>query len=365
MRILFFIFALFIADYINGKRADSKHGEGELNGDFLLLHKADITAVVFAGHKKEEKNVLSEVFQNEGTHHRGPKSEEYILLDKQVDSYEMLNIQCTFKVQKNFDKTKLVILLVKQLEKECVHMEGKKYACHRTVQDLKEDETFIFTNELEENLVISKVSFLFVNLIPFDGYYIFDLLITDGSNFVKIHFFKMYLHFFNHLPIVQYPLGEKENAVVRSIMRKELQRRDQMYTHKHVVREQKDYYPFPIIRKRNIICGKVKPKRVNPIMPMTLVTLLFLLFLIHMYFIFLHLKYNMKNMNINYFNYAFLFSFVCVMLSFILYDLFFNLLEMLYIFPFVFSLFLVFFYKALNALREYRKGASSADKFKR
>ncbi|GAB66805.1 hypothetical protein PCYB_101550, partial [Plasmodium cynomolgi strain B] len=345
-------------DYINGKKADSNHGEGELNGDFLLLHKADITAVVFSGCKKEEKNLLSEVFQNEGTHNRGPKSEGYILLDKQVDQYEMLNIQCTFKVQKNFDKTKLVILLVKQLEKECVNMEGKKYACHGTVQDLKEDETFIFTNELEDNLVISKVSFLFVNLIPFNGYYTFDLLITDGNNFVKIDFFKMYLHFFNHLPIVQYPLGEKENAVVRSVMRKELHRRDHMYTHKHVVHTHKDYYSLPIIRKRSVICGKAKPKMVNPVMPMALVTLLFLLFLIHMYFIFPHLKYNMKNMNTSYFNYAFLFSFVCVMLLFVLYDLFFNLLQMLYIFPFVFSLFLVFFYKALNALREYRKSAS-------
>ncbi|ANQ08559.1 Uncharacterized protein PCOAH_00029000 [Plasmodium coatneyi] len=358
MRIFFFIFALFIADYINVKGADSNHGEGELNSDFLLLHKADITAVVFSGHKKEEKIVLSEVFQNEGTHNRGPKSGGYILLDEQINSYEMLSIQCTFKVQKNFDKTKLVILLVKQLEKECVHKEGKKYACQNTVQDLKEDETFIFTNELEDNLVISKVSFLFVNLIPFDGYYTFDLFITDGSNFVKIHFFKMYLHFLNHLPIVHYPLCEEGNAVVRSVMRKELHRRDKMYTHKHVIQNYKDYYSLPIIRKGSVICGRSKPKRVNPIMPMALITLLFFLFLIHMYFIFPHLKYNMKNMNTSYFNYGFLFSFVCVMILFILYDLFFNLLQMLYIFPVVFSVFLVFFYKALNALREYRKGAS-------
>ncbi|CAA9988573.1 conserved Plasmodium protein, unknown function [Plasmodium knowlesi strain H] len=358
MRIFFFIFALFITNYINVKGANSNHGEGELNGDFLLLHKANITAVVFSGNKKEEKIVLSEIFPNEGTHNRDPKSEGYILLDEQIDSYEMLSIQCTFKVQKKFDKTKLVILLVKQLEKECVDREGKKYTCQSTVQDLKEDETFIFTNELEENLVISKVSFLFVNLIPFDGYYTFDLFLTDGSNFVKIHFFKLYLHFLNHLPIVLYPLYEKENAVVRSVMRKELHRRDQMYTHKHVVQNHKDYYSLPIIRKRSIMYGETKQKRVNSIIPMVLVTLLFLLFLIHIYFTFLHLKYNMKNMNISYFNYAFLFSFVCVMILFILYDLFFNLLQMLYIFPFVFSLFLVFFYKALNALREYRKGAS-------
>ncbi|CAG9474807.1 unnamed protein product [Plasmodium vivax] len=361
MRILFFIFALFIAYCINGKGTESNPGDGELNGDFLLLHKAEITAVVSSGCKKEEKNVLSEVFQNEGTHKRGPKSEGYILLDEQIDAYEMLNIQCTFKVQKNFDKTKLAILLVKQLEKECLHMDGKKYSCHSTVQDLKEDETFIFSNELEDNLVISKVSFLFVNLIPFDGYYTFDLLITDGSHFIKIDFFKMYLHFFNHLPIVQYPLGEKENAVVRSVMRKELRRRDQLYTHKHVVHNYRDYYALPIIRKGGVISGKDKPKRVNRIIPMALVTLLFLLFLIHVYFIFRHLKYNMKNMNTSYFNYAFLFSFVCVMLLFILYDLFFNLLQMLYIFSWVFSLFLVFFYKALNALREHRKGASCAD----
>ncbi|KJP85627.1 hypothetical protein AK88_04740 [Plasmodium fragile] len=350
MRIFFFIFALLIAHYING--------EEKQNGDFLLLHKADVTAVLFSDYKKEETNVLSKVFQNEGTKNRDPKSEGYIVLDEEVHSYEMLNIQCTFKVQKNFDKTKLVILLVKQLENECVHREGKIYGCHSAVQDLKEDETFIFTNELDDNLVISKVSFLFVNLIPFDGYYTFDLLITDGNNFVKIHFFKMYLHFLNHLPIVQYPLGEKENAVVRSVMRKEVHRRDQMYMHKHVAQRYKDYYALPIIRKKRGIYGKAKPKRVNPIMPMALVTLLFFLFLIHMFYIFVHLKYNMKNMNTSYFNYTFLFSFVCVMLLFILYDLFFNLLQMLYIFPFVFFFFLVFFYKALNALREYRKGAS-------
>ncbi|GAW81296.1 hypothetical protein, conserved [Plasmodium gonderi] len=363
MQILFlFYFIFFLLDKTIEKGINNNnvtvHKDDE---DFLLLNKAKITAVTYSNAKKIEKSILHKVLENEGKEKKRQNS--YVLLDERVDAYEMLNIRCIFKIRENFDKTKLIILLVKQLEEKYNHKKDMHYGCNDNVEDLKKDETFVFKNEFEGNLVISKVSLLFVNLIAFNGYYNFDILITDGANSVKISFFKMYLHFHNHIPIVKFPLREKENRIIRNIMKRHLCRRDKMFNYKYVIYKSRDYYPLPVFQENNIIYrNSNEGDGINPIIPIIYVTLLLVFFLIYVYFIFIHLKINMKNINISYYNYAFLFSFTLLMFLFILYDLFFNILHMLYIFPLVFFPFLVFFYKSLNILRAFRKCPSHAGK---
>ncbi|SBT71618.1 conserved Plasmodium protein, unknown function [Plasmodium malariae] len=378
MNIVFLIFLFILVSMVTEGRDDLVNIEKSDNF-FLVLSKIKITGSKYLNDKKEQRDILmkvideeknvggnSDIYAENNEEKNTAKSMDinsYIILDEQVSLYDMLTISCTFKVNKEFDKSKLIVLLVKELigDRSSLHMSN-------TIEDLKKDETFVFSNTFEDNFVVSTLSLLFVNLIAINGFYNLDIYISDGGKYTtKIYFLKIYLKFYNNLPVVSYPIRKNKNRIISNIMQKQLITYDTLHINnsKYVLYDYKDYYAFPIImEKDNIMFYASKKNGINKtkklficIIPIILVIMILLSFLMCTYFIFHLFKYNIKNIRTSYFNYAFLFSFISIMFTFILYDLFFNILQIYRIFIFLFTLFLLFFYKALKILREYRKCA--------
>ncbi|CRG93030.1 conserved Plasmodium protein, unknown function [Plasmodium gallinaceum] len=338
MKILSLVFFFFLT--YNYRKVLSYENNFVNNSNFLVLNKIKITSSYFTRNKREEKDLLTKTIDG------NENENSYILINEKINSYNLININCTFKIKKEFDKTKLTIFLIKKLMDN--HKENKN---SYDIKELKTNETFIFTNEFKNHLVISNLSILVVNLIAFNGYYNFDILITDGKYSLKIPFFRVFLFFYNNLPITAYPI-KKENMIIMSFMKKHLTRNYKKKYVNNVVYNYRDYYSLPLIQENN---NFEKHEQMNTKIIIFIIFLMAYLFIVYIYLIFIYLKYNIKNVHTNYYNYVFIFSFMLIMFLFILYDFFLNIIQISYIFIFSFTFFLVVFYKTLTNLREIRK----------
>ncbi|CRH00402.1 conserved Plasmodium protein, unknown function [Plasmodium relictum] len=338
MKIFFLIFFFFLIS--NNKNVSSSNENNFDNpNNFLVLSKIKITSLYYIGNKREEKNILSRTIEE--------NENSYILIDKKVSFYDMINISCSFKIKKDFDKAKLRIILIKNLMGNNKEYKNSSY----DIKELKKNETFIFTNEFRNNLVISNLSILVVNMIALNGYYNFDIFITDGNNYIKIPFIKIFLHFYNNISITKYPI-KKENMIIMLTMRKYLIRNYKKNLLQSVVYNYRYYYSLPLVQENK---NYEKYKQIDTKLIILFLLLMAYLFIVYIYLIFIYLKYNIKNIHTNYCNYVFIFSLMSIMFLFILYDLFFNIIQISYIFIFSFTFFLVIFYKTLISLREFRK----------
>ncbi|SCN62474.1 conserved Plasmodium protein, unknown function [Plasmodium chabaudi chabaudi] len=355
MRCAFFLF-FFLLIFLNykvrtGKCSELANVSNPANNFFLSLNKIKITALDILNDYKKERNIITKVFE------KNQHENDYIFINEKINSYNSINITCTFKAKKKIDKTNFVVLLVKHFEGDIDHS--------------KKDETFIFTNTYENDLIISNLSFLLVNLTAMSGYYKFDVFITDGQgNLMFFKLVKIFLYFHNNIPIIQYPI--KGEAIKRETIKKRggsiiiehicknklmINNSSLNVFNKLVVHNFKEYYPQPLISERQYFTHNYVNKRSseNGVMPIIHIILIVVFFIIYIYFIIFYMKYNIKIINISYINYAFVFSFICIIFLFILYDLYFNVLEIYRIFILFFSFFLFLFFKTLTNLEKYRK----------
>ncbi|ETB62485.1 hypothetical protein YYC_01049 [Plasmodium yoelii 17X] len=251
MRYVFFLFFCFLI-FINYKIKTVKCNEianvSNLSNTFpLSLNKIKITTLDVLSEYKKERNIITKVFE------QNQHENNYIFINEKLNSYNSININCTFKVNKKIDKTKFVVLLVK-------HFEGDIFRKNNKIDHLKKYETFIFTNRYENDLIISNLSLLLVNLTEITGYYKFDVFITDGENNLMVFkLVKIFLYFHNNIPIIEYPIKietmkkrKKKSIIIENICKNKLMINNNSLNifNKLVVQGFKEYYPQPLISKR-------------------------------------------------------------------------------------------------------------------
>ncbi|VEV58017.1 conserved Plasmodium protein, unknown function [Plasmodium vinckei vinckei] len=243
MRYAFFLF-FFLLIFINYKVRLVKCSEVAIvsnpgNTFFLSLNKIKITTLDILSDYRKERNIITKVFE------KNQHENDYIFINEKINSYNSINITCTFKVKKKITKTNFLVLLVK-------HFEGD-------IDHLKRDETFIFTNTYENDLIISNLSLLLVNLTAITGYYKFDVFITDGQdNFIFFKLIKIFFHFHNNIPIIEYPAKRETikkgdgSKIIEHICKNKLMINNNSLNvfNKLVVHNFKEYYPQPLISKR-------------------------------------------------------------------------------------------------------------------
>ncbi|SCM25453.1 conserved Plasmodium protein, unknown function [Plasmodium chabaudi chabaudi] len=298
MRCAFFLF-FFLLIFLNykvrtGKCSELANVSNPANTFFLSLNKIKITALDILSDYKKERNIITKVFE------KNQHENDYIFINEKINSYNSINITCIFKAKKKIDKTNFLVLLVKHFEGDIDHS--------------KKDETFIFTNTYENDLIISNLSLLLVNLTAMSGYYKFDVFITDGQgNLMFFKLVKIFLYFHNNIPIIQYPI--KGEAIKRETIKKRggsiiiehicknklmINNSSLNVFNKLVVHNFKEYYPQPLISERQYFTHNYVNKRSseNGVMPIIHTILIVAFFIIYIYFIIFYMKYNIKMINI-------------------------------------------------------------------
>ncbi|EUD72268.1 hypothetical protein YYG_02169 [Plasmodium vinckei petteri] len=254
MRYAFFLF-FFLLIFINynvrtGKCSELANVSNPANTFFLSLNKIKITTLDILSDYRKERNLITKVFE------KNQHENDYIFINEKINSYNSINITCTFKVKKKIVKTNFLVLLVK-------HFEGD-------IDHLKRDETFVFTNTYENDLIISNLSLLLVNLTAISGYYKFDVFITDGQgNLIFFKLVKIFLHFHNNIPIIQYPIKRETikkgggSKIIEHICKNKLMINNNSLNvfNKLVVHNFKEYYPQPLISKRQYFTHNYVNKR--------------------------------------------------------------------------------------------------------
>ncbi|SOV74502.1 conserved Plasmodium membrane protein, unknown function [Plasmodium sp. gorilla clade G3] len=349
--------------------------EGET---FFLSLKNIIVSTSYYSHDKKEEIILLNYNVKENDY-------DYIIIDELISSYDMINIKCSFKIKKSFNKNKLTVLLVKEIMVKTNRKKNTKtkkdmikFLDTNIVKGLKNEETFIFTNIIDDNnnMVHSNLSLLLINLIPYNSTYKMDLFISDDNYSIKLCFLKMKFFFHNSLSIVKYPEKKMDNLIMRNIIKSISKLRKMNIicnkydnicynkydntVNRYVVYNYRDYYSLPLIyeeKNYNIKNENNKKKIGNLFVIIFMICLLFLLFVMYLYIIFIYLQYNIKNIHTQYIHYLFFISLMSIIFLFILYDLYYNILQIYTIFICTCTFFLLIFYKTLKALREHRKGS--------
>ncbi|SOV11891.1 conserved Plasmodium membrane protein, unknown function [Plasmodium sp. gorilla clade G2] len=364
-------------DYNENRKCDDNMNEcflykDEEENNFLSLSNIVVSTSYYSDDKKEEIILLN--------HNVKENDYDYIIIDEVVSSYEMINIKCSFKIKKSFNKNKLTILLVKEImdkrnRKRDIKMKKDMINDLDTniiIKDLKKEETFLFTNIIDDNnnMVYSNLSLMLINLIPYSSYYKMDILIGDENYSMKLCFLKMNFFFHNSLSIVKYPEKKIDNLIMRSIIMKSIDKIRKLnikcnkynnIVNHYVVYNYRDYYSLPLIyeeKNYNIEKNENNKNKIgNTFVIIFIICLLFLLFVMYIYIIFIYLQYNIKNIYTQYIYYLFFISLMSIIFLFILYDLYYNIIQICIIFICTCTFFLFIFYKTLKALREHRKSS--------
>ncbi|SCO63878.1 conserved Plasmodium protein, unknown function [Plasmodium berghei] len=242
---LFFFFLIFINYKVITEKCDKIANVSNPPNTFSLsLNKIKITTLDILSEYKKERTVITKVFE------QNQHENNYIFINEKINSYNSININCTFKVKKKIDKTKILVILVK-------HFEGDIdiFRKNNKIDHLKKYETFIFTNRYENDMIVSNLSLLLVNLTEITGYYKFDVFITDGkSNLMVFKLVKIFLYFHNNIPIIQYPIkkGNMGSIIIENICKNKLMINNNSLNifNKLVVHNFKEYYPQPLISER-------------------------------------------------------------------------------------------------------------------
>ncbi|SBT36065.1 hypothetical protein POVWA1_030610 [Plasmodium ovale wallikeri] len=221
-----------------------------VGGSFVSHIEVKIKSQEILNGKKDEKNILTKSFEQEGEN-------GYVTVGGMITSHEVVRINCKFKIGDFVEKTKVKVLLVKELAGNASKNGAQNSAqkprqistqtskqkskldeevAHGSVllppvEDLHTSETLVFANRYDNDYITSSLSILLINLVPFSGYYTFTIYITDGgSNYMQIPLFKIYLYFYNKLPIVKYPMRKGENVILKlSSMKRELTRPNRIF----------------------------------------------------------------------------------------------------------------------------------------
>ncbi|CAC9696008.1 conserved Plasmodium membrane protein, unknown function [Plasmodium sp. DRC-Itaito] len=373
-----------ISNNINNDYNDKRKYNDNINECFSYKNEEDmfflslsniIVSTSYYSHDKKEEIILLNYTVKENDY-------DYIIIDELISSYKMINIKCSFKIKKSFNKNKLTILLVKEILDKTNRKRNTKmkkdminFLDTNIVKDLKKEETFIFTNIIDDNnnMVYSNLSLLLINLIPYNGNYKMDIFISDDNYSIKLCFLKMNFFFHNSLSIVKYPEKKMDNLIMRNIIKsidkmRKISIKCNKYDNicynntvsRYVVYNYRDYYSLPLIseEKNHNIKNEYNKKKIgNTLVIIFMICLLFLLFVMYLYIIFIYLQYNIKNIHTQYIHYLFFISLMSIIFLFILYDLYYNILQICTIFICTCTFFLFIFYKTLKALREHRKGS--------
>lgn len=330
---------------------------------FLVLQNIKISTYNYFERVRKEQTLLSEVVSS--------IDPSYFIINEEITSHEVLHIKCVYKITKEFDKSELFIFLIKTLWEGQSKLSNTKdiHTGSRVIKELKKSETFLFENKIIRDEVISELQILVLNLEAFNEYYSFDTYITDGIESFKIPLFRIFIFFYNPLQLVSYPM-KIENKIIQSVLNrcmnsklkrtynskrncyndilKNISYRSKQY---FVTDVYKDYYPSTLITKENADTREIYSIAFI-ILSISFITFLFLLYL---YIIFIVFKFNIRKISRRYYNYTFVFLFLILCFLFLLYDLFFNGVQMFLPFFVTFFLFLLNFHKVLLTLRQERK----------
>ncbi|SBS84235.1 hypothetical protein POVCU2_0025100 [Plasmodium ovale curtisi] len=261
--VLLFLFLLSSFSDIIGWRDKSNVVVGS---SFVSQIEVKIKSQEILNGKKDEKNILTKSFEQVGEN-------GYVTLGGMITSHEVVRIYCKFRIGDFAEKTKVKVLLIKELAENASkngaqnsaqkprqmstqkskHDEEVVHGCVLLppVEDLHTTETLVFANVYENDYITSSLSILLINLVPVSGYYKFTIYITDGgNNYMQIPLFKIYLYFYNKLPIVKYPMKKRENIILKlSSMKRELTRPNMHWMDElllHICRRLQSFRNYPL-----------------------------------------------------------------------------------------------------------------------